>query len=122
MVVLGILIVKIEKQNIFKTTQSLTDVLDLKAFYPIEVHFINKHLSIALNKTKTKLAIIKNFNPNNPTYYEYSELALSFIEKIEKKGATLKIHYIKKGEIKTLSIILQKMKSKTLYTEFLSFH
>jgi len=103
MTVLAILIIKIEKENITKTTQSLMDILDSKAFYPIEIHFINKHLSIALNKTKTKIAIVKNFNPNNPAHYEYGELALSFIEKIEK-GFAYKIYYLKKGELKFLTI------------------
>ena len=103
MITLGILIIKIEKANKEKTVLTLQDILDAKAFYPIEILFINKHLSIALNKAQTKIAIVKNFNPNNPDYYEYSEIALSFMEKIEK-GIVSKIHYIKKGEIKTLNI------------------
>lgn len=102
-VVLGLLIAKIEKDYILKTTQTLLDVLDLKAFYPIEVHFVNKHLSLALNKTKTKLALVKNFNPKNPQYFEYSEIAIPFIEKIEK-NISAKLFYIKKGEIKFLNI------------------
>lgn len=103
MVVLGILTVKIEKENKTKTTQTLRDILDAKGFYPSEIIFVNKHLSIALNKSQTKIALVQNFNPNNPQYYNYLEIALSFIDKIER-GITLKIHYIKKGEIKVLSI------------------
>ena len=32
-----------------------------------------------------KYAFIENFNPNNPSYYNYQEIALNFIEKIENK-------------------------------------
>jgi len=103
MIVLGILIAKIEKQNKEKSIQTLQDILDSKAFYPIEILFVNRHLSVALNKAQTKIAIIRNFNPNNPDYFEYSELSLSFIEKIEK-GTSLKVHYLKKGEVKILNI------------------
>ena len=103
MITLGILITKVEKLNKEKSIQTLQDVLDEKAFYPSEILFVNKHLSIALNKMQTKIAIVKNFNPNNPNYFEYSELSLSFIEKIEK-GILIKVHYLKKGEIKILNI------------------
>lgn len=106
MIVLGILIIKFEKNNKTKTMQTLQDVLDSMGFYSSEIHFINKHLSIALNKSQTKLAVVENFNPNNPSYYKYDEIALSFIEKIEK-NVSIKIHYIKKGEIKTLNIYPQ---------------
>lgn len=100
---LSYLIIKIETQYKNKSNRTLQDILDEKAFYPSELIFVNKHLSLALNKGKTKIAIIKNFNPNNPYYYNYEELALSFIEKIENNLA-IKIYYLKNANINILNI------------------
>ena len=102
-VVLSILLIKIESINKTKTIQTIQDVLDNAGFYPIEILYVNKKLSIALNKLQSKIAIVENFNPNNSTFYNYNEIALSFIEKIEK-NVFVKIHYLKKGEVKTLNI------------------
>ncbi|MBR5304230.1 MAG: hypothetical protein IKU37_05325 [Candidatus Gastranaerophilales bacterium] len=102
-ILLSILIINYEKRNKIKSIKTLQDILDEACFYPTEIHFVNKKLSIALNKSKTKIAIIKNFNPNNPRYYVYQEIALSFIEKIEK-NISGKIYYLKKGEINSLNI------------------
>lgn len=102
-IVLSILIIKLENENKINTIQTIQDVLDNAGFYPIEIHFVNKKMTLALNKGQNKLAVIENFNPNNPSYYNYREIALSFIEKIEK-GVVSKIYYIKKGEIQPLSI------------------
>ncbi len=98
-----ILIIKIEKDNKEKTKLTLHEVLELRGFCPAEIHFINKFLSIAVNSNYTKLAFVRNFNPNNPISYEYFELATSFIEKIEK-NIGIKIHYIKKGELQAINI------------------
>ena len=98
-----VIILKLEKENKIKVTQTLQDVLDAMGFYPSKICYVNRHLSIALNKKKTKIGVIKNFNPNNPSYYSFQEIALSFIEKIEKNVA-LKVHYICKGEIRILNI------------------
>lgn len=103
MIVLSLLIIKFENENKLNTIQTLQDILDASGFHPIETHFVNRHLTIALNKNQTKIALIENFNPNNPAFYNYKEIALTFIEKIEK-NVTLKIHYVKKGEIKTLNL------------------
>lgn len=103
MTFLGFFIIKVEKNNKIKTISTLQDVLDLQAFYPTQIIFVNRFLSIALNKSKTKIALIENFNPKNPDKFNYREIALSFIEKIEK-GPVLKIHYIQKGEIKILNV------------------
>lgn len=103
MFVFSIIIIKMEKNYRTNTIHTLQDVLDNAGFYPVELWYVNKHLSIALNKTQNKIAVIKNFNPNNPGYYDYQEIALSFIEKIEKNIA-LKIYYIKKGQIEILNI------------------
>lgn len=98
-----ILIIKTEKENKEKTQKTVYDILEEKNFFPKEVLYINRKLSIALNKQETKLAIIENLNPNNPTYYSYWELATSYIEKIEK-SAIIKIHYYQRGELKVLNI------------------
>lgn len=103
LILLSIFIIKFEKDNKANTIKTLRDILDEAGFYPIEIHFVNKKLTIALNKNNTKIAIIENFNPNNPKYYTYQEIALPFIEKIEK-NISGKIHYLKKGEIKYLNI------------------
>lgn len=103
MVLIGYFIIKIEKRNKNKTIATLLDVLDLKGFFPTKVIYINKFLSVALNKQETKIAFIRNFNPKNPTYYDYLEIALTFIEKIEK-NVSIKLHYLKKAQLKTLNI------------------
>ena len=103
LIVLFLLKINIDKDNKNKTIQSIQDVLDLMGFYPIDIQYINKHLSLALNKKQTKIALIENFNPKNTGYYKYEEIALPFIEKIEKR-TIIKIHYLKKGEYKTLNI------------------
>ena len=100
---LAILIVKIEKDNKEKTKISLLEALELKDFWASEVVYVNKFLSIATNKNNTKLAIVKNFNPNNPTSFEYFEIATAFIEKLEK-NVGIKISYRKKGEIENFNI------------------
>lgn len=102
-ILVGYFIIKIEKRNKSKTITTLLDILDLKGFFPTKVIYINKHLSVALNKNETKLAFIRNFNPNNPSYYDYLEIALTFIEKIEK-NISIKLHYLKKAQLKTLNI------------------
>jgi len=96
-------VLKNEKAYRQKTISTLQDVLELKQFQASEVIFVNKHLSVALNKSNTKLAFIRNFNPNNPVYYDYFEIALSFIEKIEK-NVSIKLHYLKQAQQKTLNI------------------
>ena len=102
-ITLWLLKINIEKSDKFKTIQILNEMLDKMGFNPIEIIYCNKHLSLALNNKETKLAIIEDFNPNNRSYFKYKEVALSFIEKIEKSTCT-KIHYLKKGEKKVLNI------------------
>ena len=98
-ITLWLLKINIEKSDKFKTIQILNEMLDKMGFNPIEIIYCNKHLSLALNNKETKLAIIEDFNPNNRSYFKYKEVALSFIEKIEKSTCA-KIHYLKKGEKK----------------------
>ena len=81
MVTLGIIIYKNEKQLKMQTITTIQGLLESMAFDIHEIHFINKHLTIALNDMQNKIAIIENFNPKNPTYYSYKEIMLSFIEK-----------------------------------------
>ena len=86
-VVSCILIIKTEnelRQNIVTT---IYDILDMKHFSPLEVHYVNRKLTIAVNKNYTKLAVIENFNPKNPEFYNYYEIPVSFIETIEKNVA-----------------------------------
>lgn len=99
----GYFLLKIEKRNKNKIITTLLDILDSKVFYPTKIIYINKFLSVALNKNETKIAFIRNFNPNNPTYYDYLEIALSFIEKIEK-NVSIKLYYLKQAQLKTLNI------------------
>lgn len=94
---------KIEKTNKQNVVLSLQDVLELKGFFAKEIVYVNKYLSVALNNNFNKIALIRNFNPKSPTYFDYMEIALSFIEKIEK-GVYIKLWYIKRGENKSLKI------------------
>lgn len=102
-VTLGILIVKIEKDNKEKTKLSLFEVLETKEFWASEIVYVNKHLSIATNKNYSKLAFVKNFNPNNPLNFDFFELSTAFIERLEK-NVGIKIYYRKKGEIESFAI------------------
>ena len=102
-VTLGILIYKTEKEIKMQTITTIQGLLESMSFPIYEIYFINKHLTIALNGAQTKIAVIENFNPKNPTYYSYKEIMLSFIERIEL-GTTIKLHYFKKGEVQTLNI------------------
>ena len=102
-VVSCILIIKTEnelRQNIVTT---IYDILDMKHFSPLEVHYVNRKLTIAVNKTYTKLAVIENFNPKNPEFYNYYEIPVSFIETIEKNVA-IKINYVRAGAYSTFQI------------------
>lgn len=95
--ILAILIVKFEKENKQKTITTIFDILYSKNFEPLEVCYVNRKLSFAINKNYSKLAVIENFNPNNPDFYNYFEILTSSIETIEKNVA-IKIHYLKSGQ------------------------
>mgnify|MGYP003291505887 CR=1 FL=1 len=98
-----LLAIKFKKDTKTQIMTSLQDVLDERGFYSSEICYVNSSLAIALNKNNSKIAIIKNFNPNNAFNYDYDELATAFIDTIEK-GVNIKINYTKMGEHQTLSI------------------
>ncbi len=99
-----VLILKTNKEIKIRTIETLEDLLESKCFNPAQIVMVNRHLSLAINKTYSKLVLIKNFNPNNPQYYDYEEIATSFINSIEKKGYSIKINYTKKAQENTLSL------------------
>ena len=103
MVMFGILIYKGKKEHKVQTITTIQGLLESMNFPIYEIYFINKHLTIALNGARTKIAVIENFNPKNPTYYSYKEIMLSFIERIEL-STTIKLYYLKKGETQVLNI------------------
>lgn len=99
-----ILFVKVSKSNIVRKTETIRDILDERAFYPSEIFVVNPNLIIALNKLNTKLAIVQNFNPNVSLMYDYKEISLGLIEKIEKTNFSIKLQYQEKGESQILFI------------------
>ena len=102
-VVSCVLVIKTEKEFRNNIIATIYDVLDLKHFSPLEVHYVNRKLTIAVNKMYTKLAIIENFNPKNPEFYNYFEIPVGFIETIEK-NISIKINYVTAGAYKTYQI------------------
>lgn len=95
---------KYTKNLKIKTIEGIQDILDSKGFYPKKILTVNSKITIALNHDSTMIAIIKNFNPDIPTMYEFELFATSFITSIEQKSCLLNIHYIKNGLHKTLHI------------------
>ena len=87
-----------------KTMEIVQDILKSKGFYPRRILIINSRTIIALNNESTMIAVIKNFNINMPTMYDYELFATSFITSIEQKSCFLDVHYIKNGLNKTLHI------------------
>lgn len=107
-----ILTLKTGKERKIRTIETLQDVLDSKAFYPKKIIVVNRHLSLAVNKSMTKIAVVENFNPNNPEQFNYFEIALAFVEEIKKSGQSLYLNYVKNAEKKTLFIHPQNKENR----------
>ena len=99
------------KEEILK---SLRDILIENDFAYDEINTITRHLSISTNKDGTKIAIIKNFNPKNPNYYDYEEIQTRYLDGIEKNSFSAKINYLVDGINHTLTLYPIGNKTKNL--------
>lgn len=115
LIVILALVSKLNKENEAETKQTLANVLDARGFFSSEILVINKLLSIAVNRDYSKIAIIENFDPNNPYVYSYQELATTFIYEIAKNNLNLKINYVKQGDKNTLYISPVKKETKEFF-------
>lgn len=102
--VFTIILIKYSKKSKEEKSESVRDMLDSRAFWPSEIHIVSNSFILAINKSNTKIAIIKNYNPAFLQLMHYSEIATSFIIKIEQTKFSVKIFYTSKGETKTLFI------------------
>ena len=97
-VVSTILLIKLNKASQIRTIQTLYDILQSRSFKSNDIINVNKHLAFAISQDYSMLAMIENFNPNNPMEYNYQVVGTSFISAIEKKGSTILLTYLKQGE------------------------
>ncbi len=113
------LVVKLNRENASKTKQTALNILESKGFFAHKILVVNKILSFAINKEFTKLAVIRNFNPNFPETFSYEEIITSFIYEIEKNNFNIKINYVKHGDKNTLYISPVKKETKDFFYEIL---
>ena len=99
-----IFILKYSKDIKTRTIEQANFILKSKGFNAKEILLVNLKTIIALNDNSSMLAIIKNFNLNMPTLYEFEIFATAFITSIEQKSCFFNIHYIKNGLQKTFHI------------------
>lgn len=109
-----------KKQIEFK---GIEDILILKQFYFRKIFEINRQMSLAFNKTNQIIALIENFNPKNPEFYDYKEISSSSIIEIEESKNTVKIiyAYVGKVNIAVISPVNKEVKS-ALYLFFKEAH
>lgn len=98
-----VLLCKSKKIYEIKKISAVESLLSSKGFQNKEIYIINKNLTIALNNSQTRIAIVENYNPNIPIEYNYFEIPISLILKIEK-NVSIKLHYSHRGETKILNI------------------
>lgn len=95
---------KISAKNRIEITESLYDILANRGFYAKNIVYVNKHLSLAVDKVYLNIGIIQNFNPKNPLTFNFFKINTNFITKLEKTKLSSKMHYVFQGESAVLEI------------------
>ena len=112
--VICITVYKYKKNEQLKIQENtfLDKLFELHDFNQNEVLKANKHLFLALNKSSSRVAIIKNFNLKNISKAEFIALPLSCIIKIEQFKTHLKLSYLNNFQEEAVEINSTKKEVK----------
>lgn len=113
------LIISSTKENVYKSKKLILNILEARGFFAHEIIVVSKNLSFAINKEYTKLAVIRDFNPNYPESFSYEIIMTSFIYEIEKNNFNLKVNYVKHGDKNTLYVSPVKKETKDFFYQIL---
>ncbi len=105
-----------KKQVEFK---GIEDILISKQFYFKKIFEINKQMFFAINKTNQIIALVENYNPKNPDFFDYKEISSSSIIEIEEYKTSVKLIYTQLGKLNVAIISPVNKEIKNLLYLFL---
>lgn len=102
--IIAFLIVKKNKLNKNETITDLKLVLENRGFSSKVILYVNRFLSLTVNKFGNILYIIRNYNPDINSQIDVEEVLIQFIKNFEITNNTIILRYFKNGEEKTAAI------------------